>query len=352
MKKIFEPATLTRLQLKNRLIRSATFETGGARHGLITPYLAQIHKALAEGGVGLIITGMMGVGRNSCINGSMVKLYDESFVPLFAADVEEVHRAGGKIVVQLGHSGAHAAVLEDGKYPYAPSDYQAAKAMTVEQIRAVVEDYGNAALQCKLAGSDGVQVHGAHGYLISQFLSPYFNKREDAYGGTIENRARFLLEVFRSIRAKVGSDYPVLLKINYSDLVDANSTREEIVWVCSELEKIGIDALEVSAGIGIDSVSLPSQPSSRGEGFFSEYALQLAARVDTPVISVGGYRSLARMEEVLNQGNVAAISLSRPLISEPDLPRRWESGEHVRPRCVACNQCYLQRKLHCVMGDV
>lgn len=343
MKTIFEPVHLGSLTLKNRLVRSATFEFGAADDGIINSMLMDIHTELAQGGCGMIITGMMGVGPNSRIAEAMVKIYDDSFVEKLSEIVRSVHERDCRYVVQLGQCGAKTKVLDAGEQAYTPSPLEGIsdKGIDKETIQLVANQFGDAALRCKQAGADGVQLHGAHGYLISQFLSPHFNKREDEYGGSIENRARFLFEAYENIRGKVGADFPVLIKINYVDLVEPGLTGEECVWVCEELEKRGIDAIEVSSGISVSKASQSTQmPTDPSTGCFTQGALRVADAVKVPVLSVCGYRNLAAAESVLNAGNIAAISLARPLITEPALPLKWQRDASYASRCISCNRCF------------
>lgn len=345
MKKIFEEATLGNLTVKNRLVRSATFE-GGADNGVITPFLRDIHEGLARGGVGLIITGMMGPGLNSSLKSGMVRIDRETFVPKYAEIAKAIHQHGCKVIIQISHCGVKAKTVEEDS-PLGPSDIEGlARGMTKGEIKTVITDFGKAAKRCKEAGADGAQIHGAHGYLISQFLSPYFNKRSDEYGGSLENRARLLFEVYEEIRAQVGKEYPVWVKINQSDLVENGFTGEECLWVCKELEKRGIDAVEVSSGIGIDKKT-SSARTDDDEGYNAEVALKIADEIDTPVICVGGYRTPDGIEKFLNKGRLAAISLSRPLVREPDLPKRWQSGDRSKALCISCSQCFLPPQLKC-----
>ena len=350
MKKLFDPVALGQLKLKNRLIRSATFERGAAEDGVITDKLGEIYADLAEGGVGLIITGQMGVGPNSCLTSAMTAIYRDEFLPEFRAIAELVHQRDSKIVVQLNHCGVKAGIIDQGDLPWGPTasrmvSDKPARAMSIEDIGNVTNDFAQAALKCKTAGADGVQIHAAHGYLLSQFLNPQYNTRQDQYGGSIENRARFLLEVYDAVRAQVGPNYPVILKINYHDLEEPSITGEECRWVCQELDRRGIDAIELSAGL---VSSIKSGPSRRiiheeDEGSFAAWAVELSATINVPVISVGGFRTPAIAEHWLNKGNIAAISLCRPLIREPGLVRRWQSGDLSKAQCISCNKCYMPK---------
>lgn len=356
MKSLYEPVNLGNLRLKNRAIRSATVERTVVLNGLIdTETYKEIYRGLAKGGVGLIITGMVGVGPNACLNKNMAKGYEDNFIPKFREIAEEVHRGGSALVVQINHCGASARGADENHRILAPSVVELqrnrpAQAMSIEEIKDVVRDFGQTALSCKEAGVDGVQIHSAHGYLLNQFLSPVINKRTDKYGGNIENRARLLLEIYDEIRRQVGDAYPVLVKIGSSDLHPAGLTAQESEWVCKQLSGRGVDAIELSGGLSIDAptTSVRTGISERKqEAYFGDAALKLSAEISTPIISVGGYRSPDILEDYLNKGNIAAISLCRPLISEPNLINRWKDGDRARSLCISCNKCFGGEKFGC-----
>jgi 2,4-dienoyl-CoA reductase-like NADH-dependent reductase (Old Yellow Enzyme family) len=349
MKKIFESVRLGNLAIKNRLVRSATFEFGCNGEGAITPAINEVFEELAKGEIGLIVTGMMCINRKA---GSGIEIFGDTFGEKFSAIAKTVHKLDSKIVVQLGHMGVKALLSDKDAPPVGPSDIEAphckpAKGMTKEQIREHIKDYGIAALRCKEAGADGVQFHGAHGYLMSEFLSPYFNKRTDEYGGSVENRARFLFEAYDEIRARVGKTYPVLIKINYSDLVEPGISGADCVWVCGELAKRGMDGIEVSAGAGFGAASTPCQKGFVNEGFFGDYALDVASKISAPVISTGGFRTPEAIEAWLNKGNISAIALSRPLIREPALAKRWKDGDLSKALCISCSKCFSSPRHGC-----
>ncbi|WP_298016465.1 NADH:flavin oxidoreductase [uncultured Dysosmobacter sp.] len=351
MKKIFETVSLGNLTIKNRLVRSATMEVGGAKDGCITPALGDIYEELSVGGVGLIITGMMGVAPNSCVNSGMTKIYAPEFSDAFAKIAERVHEHGSKIVVQLGHCGVKSRELDGADVAFGPSSIPdrtpPVREITKEEIADLVKAYGAAALKCKEAGADGVQIHAAHGYLLSEFLSPIYNKRTDEYGG--EGRAKILFEVYDEIRRQVGADYPILVKINGDDIAPGGVSEEEFTKNCEELARRGIDAIEVSCGIAIDKTSNSTQGSRQDEAYNAPMANRLAQKINTAIISVGGYRSIEKIEEVLNGGNIAAISMCRALIREPGLPKRWEAGDRKKAACVACSRCFASSKHGCYL---
>ena len=346
MKTIFDPIMIGSIFAKNRIVRSATAEMKADEHGRITDGYGPIFEDLAKGGTGVIITGMFGVDANSGFGGRTPNAYNENFVRDFRNLADMVHAYDCRIVVQLVHSGAKA-VPEGGGAPLGPSDMtlpraKPAKAMTKQDVEALAESFASAAARCKEAGADGVQIHGAHGYLISQFLSPSTNKRTDEYGGDIVGRGRILLEMLDAMRRAVGQDFPIWIKINCKDLVEESITLDECIWLCMEMEKRGLSAIELSAGMGYGRDSSPSKliKDENDEGSFAAEALILAEKVDIPVISTGGFRTPDVIESWLNKGKIEGIGLSRPLICEPDLVLRWQGGDRKKARCISCSGCY------------
>ena len=338
------------LTIKNRLVRSAIYEFG-AEQGQITPRIKTFYQELAAGGSGLIITGMHSVAPGAGIGPAMVSAAADDYVEQMRQIAEQVHSYGSRIFVQLNHAGYRTdwrhgydcfgvmerAVAEDCTY----------HAMSAAEIKAVAQAFAIAAQKCQAAGCDGVQIHAAHGFLLNTFLSPYFNQRTDDYGGAITNRARFLLMVYQHIRTAVGDDYPISVKIPFSDKVTPSITAEESIWLCQQLAAQGIDMIEVSSGITMDggeSSFTPLLNADAPEGSFLAGAAQLAASVPVPVISVCGYRTPDFIEQTLQETPVTAISLGRPLICEPDLPLRWQSDRR-RAACVSCNRCYKSQGL-------
>lgn len=347
MKGIFDPINISGLGIKNRIVRSATAEMKADKEGRLTDGYIPVFEDLAKGGVGVIITGMFGVDGNSGFGPGTPNTYNDSFTQGFRKCSDLVHGYDCRIIVQLCHTGAKAMMPDGGAQPLGPSDMalphaKPARAMTKEEIKELTGSFATAASRCKEAGADGIQIHAAHGYLISQFLSPSTNKREDEYGGPIENRGRILLEILGAMREAVGGGFPIWVKINGKDLVEESITPEECAWLCLELEKHGLDAIELSAGMGYDRNSSPSKRivEESDEGSFAPEALALADKSGIPVISTGGFRTPEVIERWLNQGNIAAIGMSRPLICEPGLVNRWKEGRIEKARCVSCSKCY------------
>jgi 2,4-dienoyl-CoA reductase-like NADH-dependent reductase (Old Yellow Enzyme family) len=353
MKDMFAPTTLKNLPLRNRIIRSATYEQAGLENRAFNKELLKmILNQVADGEVGLIITGMMSVGLNASHRTRMIRLYRNDFVPNFSEVTQSVHDKGVQIVVQLSHTGYFAKDLDFGDHPYTPSDKEDGRAMSLAQIKGVKADFGNAAYKCREAGADGVQIHAAHGYLLSQFLSPHFNQREDEYGGSIENRSRFIFEICDEIRRSTGDDFPVLIKLNGSDLMNPGLVEEEALWVAKKLDSYNLTAIEVSGGISMTLASYPFKfvKNEEQEGYFLKYATMIADEVSTPVISVGGYKSPHVIQNVLNTTNVEAVALCRPLIYDPYLVKKWKEGDFTPAECKSCARCILASSFGCVVN--
>jgi 2,4-dienoyl-CoA reductase-like NADH-dependent reductase (Old Yellow Enzyme family) len=272
-----------------------------------------------------------------------------------------VHAHGGKIVAQIAHAGLHAAGKLTAETALAPLTVEGLtktpiRAMTEDDIQAVAAAFAAAAGRARQAGFDGVQIHAAHGYLLSQFLSPVYNQRTDAFGGDIESRAKAPLMVLEAVRKKVGDDYPVLVKLNCGDFMDQGLTAQEAVEVAGMLAQGGIDAIEVSGGLFINPKMSPSRMginTEEKEAYFQIESGQCKAKVNVPLILVGGNRSLAVAVRIVADGTADYISMSRPFIREPDLIKRWKSGDHTKAKCLSDNKCFgpamAGRGIRCVM---
>ncbi len=343
---LFTPGTFGTLTLTNRLVRSATAERMADDKGRPRPELAQLYRNLARGGVGLIITGHMYIHPAGKCHPEMMGLDDDALVPGLAELVEAVHREGGKIAVQINHGGMQCS-RETVVGTVAPSAVDApflpqpARAMTPDEIEAAIDAYAQAARRAQAAGFDAVQLHGAHGYLINQFLSPFVNRRTDAWGGDLANRMRFLRAVCAAVRAQVGPDYPLFIKLGMVDGVEGGLTLDESVQVVASLADMGLDAVEVSGGItgGVIQNSRPAIRAAGDEAYFRAFARAARAVTSLSLMLVGGFRSRQVIDEVLDAGDADFISLCRPLITEPDFPRRLQQGQ-ARSACISGNRCW------------
>ena len=348
MTKLFENSSINGLDLPNRFVRSATWEGMAADDGACTPKLTDCMTDLAKGGVGLIITSHAYVSPEGQAALWQLGVHNDDMVPGLENMAKIVHENGGKIVMQLAHAGFFANAKQTGQTPMAPSNAAGfakspRKEMTVEDIRRIVKSYGAAAKRAQKAGFDGVQIHAAHGYLLSQFLSPAFNRRNDEYGGEIRQRARAVLEVLREIRQAVGREYPVLVKMNCRDFIENGLVLEDSLEVAAMLVSEGIDAIELSGGILVGGKLSPSRMGIKfeeNEAYFQENAAAFKKKVTVPLILVGGNRSYQVAERLINEGIADYVSMSRPFIREPDLINRWKAGDLRRATCVSDNMCF------------
>jgi len=346
---VFSTLNLGGVQLKNRFVRSATWEGMCDAQGHVSPRLVAHCRALAEGGAALLVSGYAVVRPEGIQLPGSMKLFEPGCEEGLRALADAVHEGGAKMFAQLVHVGNQGSSKLSGCPPIAPSavgdagSTEVPLAMSPEDIAEVVTAFASAAKRCKACGFDGVQLHGAHGYLIGQFLSPLTNRRDDSYGGSLENRMRFLLEVLAAVRQAVGADFPVTIKLNGGDNMDGAFTLDEALTVARRLEEGGIAAIEVSSGTGAAGKLGPcranlTQPSQ--EDYNLEAARALKAAVGVPVFAVGGIRTLSRSEEALGKGDIDGIALSRPLIREPHLVNLWKQNPEYRAACISCNGCF------------
>ncbi|MHB8138408.1 MAG: NADH:flavin oxidoreductase [Smithellaceae bacterium] len=347
--KVFEPAAIGAISLSNRFIRSATGEGLATTQGFCSPILTSLMVQLAKGGVGLIITGHTAVSREGRAGVRQLCLWHDDHIPALLDMTRQVHEAGGKIVAQISHAGIFANTSLTGEAPLGPvvrAQHNATicREMTVLDIRKTVKAFANASGLAKQAGFDGVQIHAAHGYLLSSFLSPHYNHRRDEYGGTAENRTRFLLEVLRAVRSSVSEDFPVLIKMNVNDFLRDGLNINDTIHTAAVLETAGVTAIELSGGTVESGKMVPARPGmikSENEGYYKEDARYFKEKIGIPLILVGGFRSLSVTEKFIQDGICDFIAMARPFICEPDLIARWKSRDQNHSSCNSDNLCYL-----------
>lgn len=348
MRKLFEETQINGMILANRFVRSATLEGLAENDGSVTPRLLDCMITLANGGVGLIISGHAYVQRAGQASFLQLGAYSDDLLPGLTAMADEVHKNNGKIVLQLAHAGVFANTKLTKVPSFAVSDIgETSKSphsvLTLPDIKQIVQDFADGVKRAKKAGFDGVQIHAAHGYLISQFLSPAFNRRTDEYGGSIENRARILMEVLKSVRNSVGPDYPVMVKMNVADFIENGLELKDSVQAGKMLESEGIDAIELSGGVLTGGKLIPSRKginSEAKEAYFLQEAKAFREKISVPLVLVGGNRSFKMAEKIIADGTVDYISMCRPLIREPGLINRWKSGDIAKSACISDNQCF------------
>jgi 2,4-dienoyl-CoA reductase-like NADH-dependent reductase (Old Yellow Enzyme family) len=390
---VFTPGRIGQLEIKNRLVRSSTFEQAATEKGEVSDALIGLHCNLAKGGVGLILTGIAWVYTNIPAPPLMMRADNDSFIEGMKRLTSSVHKAvtDCKIMLQLHHPGRQViSNLSDYErvasfYPPAYKTYalkhpeiagnthaphymeaiapsaiydtlfqRTPRALQLEEIDKIIDDYANGIRRAKESGFDGAQLHAAHGWLLSLFLSPRTNQRDDIYGGSTENRTRIVREIIRRARKFVGDNFPILIKLNTTDFLPGGIDIDEAIRIGKILSDAGFDALEASGGMW-ESMKRSQQelkwvpvilPESRTgiktsdqEAYFLPGAKALKDNTQAKIISVGGYRSFNVIESALACGVTDFISLSRPLVRQPELPMLWKTGGTDKAECVSCNAC-------------
>jgi 2,4-dienoyl-CoA reductase-like NADH-dependent reductase (Old Yellow Enzyme family) len=350
MATLFEETTLNGMTMRNRMLRSATWEGMCDQDGRPSEKLINCFCDLAQGGMGLIVSGLTFVRPEGKGFPGQMGIHTDDFVDDFENLTGAVNDAGGKIAVQLVHVGGQGNSKTAGRQPLAPSAIKVDQfpempaALTKNEIIDIVTAFGEGARRAKAWGFDAVQLHGAHGFLINQFLSPLTNRRKDEYGGSIENRGRFLLEVYQMVRETVGTDYPVLIKLGGADNLDGGLEIDDAVYAAKKLAEAGMDAIEVSSGTPASGDKSPARMKIN-EPETEAYNLALARRikeaVSCPVMVVGGFRSYEVAEKTVKDDDMDYIAMARPLIREPGLASRWLQGDRSPAKCISCNSCFM-----------
>lgn len=356
---LFEPIEINGMKVPNRFVRSATNDRVADVSGKVTDSLINVYETLAAGGTGLIVTGHAYVAWQGKASPNMLGVHNDDLIPGLKKLVDAVHRHDSKIMLQVNHAGRQTASATIGETPLAPSAVynsitkETPKAFTEKEIEALIAAYVAAAGRAVSAGFDAVQIHCAHGYLGSQFISPYTNRRKDRWGGSLENRMRFPLEVFRRIRKTVGDNYPVMIKLNSEDFIDGGLSAEEAVEIARALSEEGIDAIEISGSMAespVPTIRL-NILKEEDEAYFLPNVRKFKAVTSVPLIIVGGLRSPALIERLIEKNEVDMVALCRPLIREPDLVNKWQAGDRKKADCISCGGChkYPDEPVRCIL---
>lgn len=371
MATIFEEMEIGTFVARNRMVRAATAESLAEPSGKPTSELCALYERLAEGGVGTVITGYAYVTPDGKPSEGALGIYDDASADDYRALVGRVHAHGARIVAQLVYGGSKSKLPPDdprrltlaerddeGQAPNVrilgassvenPKTHLVPREATYEELAQLARAFGAAATRAKAYGFDGVEVHVAHGYLLSQFLSRRFNTRADGYGGTLANRARLALECIANVRQATGDEYPVFAKINCcDDLEDPSGTHgglseSESVQVAHWLVEAGATCIDVSGDWHVASARMAS-----GNPYFAEFGAHLARELDAAVIVTGGWRRADVVERHLAEDGIAGVGMSRPLICEPGLPNRWRSGDLTPSACTGCGYCQKHVGIPC-----
>ncbi|MDR3302406.1 MAG: NADH:flavin oxidoreductase [Spirochaetaceae bacterium] len=329
MKTLFDKTQLRQMTLKNRFIRAAIGEK--TTDGQVNEHILKIYKELAEGGTGTLITGFTLVDRAEK-SFPLMAFYNDSFFEGHKKLTNLVHEYNANIILQLVYVGSYIMGEATGMTILAPSVVEnlntkiIPQEITVDQIKNIQQKFAAAAVRAKTAGYDGVEIHAAHGFLLSQFITPHYNRRMDLYGGSVANRARMSLETYEAIRKSVGKDFPVLIKINASDGFENGVPFEDVLYLCQELAKRGIDAIEISGAWG--------KFTQDSRSFFKNEAKKIAAANTAKIIMTGGNRDFKEMTEILNNTKIEYFGIARPLAKEPDLINRFEKEYKYKEECL------------------
>jgi 2,4-dienoyl-CoA reductase-like NADH-dependent reductase (Old Yellow Enzyme family) len=350
---LFEKTRIKTLELPNRAVRSSTWSGVGDSKGYVTDRALEFYGELAKGDIGLILTGYQYVMTNGMGLPYMVGNYDDSQAEGLKKLVDTVHREGGRIAAQLVHCLARANTklfFKEGDELWGASaiaysaEDKVPREMTRQDIVRFVEAYAAAAARSRRSGFDGIQIHGAHGYGIHQFLSPAWNKRGDMYGGSPQNRYRVVGETLEAIRGAVGKDFPVMFKLSAQDFVRDGLELPESAEIARRLANDGIDVIQVSACCSTSNDDSHCTKrmivKEKDEAYLADFAQFIKERVNVPVMIVGGIRSLPVIDGILKAKQADFISMARPFIREPLLIKRWKSGDTANARCISCNRCF------------
>lgn len=394
---LFKETTVSGITVKNRIIRSATHDGLADENGAPSDKLIAKYENLAKNEIGCIITGYAAVSRNGVSPyPRMMKIFDDGVIVKYKELTDAVHRHGVPVILQIAHCGRQTSSKAIGLQKVAPSNVlhafypDKAKELTEDEIYGIIDDFVSAAVRAEKAGFDGVQLHGGHGYLLHDFLSPYGNRRKDGWGGSLENRCRIVELIIKGIKEK--TDIPVWIKLSAEDNRKGGMNIGDSVEICKKLEKAGCDAIEVSCGTVQDGmntmrselmpmdavfkyrepcasfpkllnkIALPAanlinplikQPKPL-ENFNVENASIIKKNVSVPVIAVGGIHRAGDMENILSEGKADFVSMCRPFICEPDLAKKLKNGQS-EAKCIMCNYCGLvieKEPTRCLYGKV
>lgn len=346
---VFSPISIGNMVVKNRLVVPPMVSNYANEDGTCTEQFISYHEEKAKGGWGLIIVEDYKINPEA---GGFVKLpglWDDSQIESHQQLTERVHQHGAKIAAQIYHAGRETCADITGVQPVAPSAIPdpvvnaMPRELSVEEIQQLVEQFGDTALRAKKAGFDAVEIHGAHGYLVNQFMSPFSNKRIDQYGGTILNRARFALEVIANIRAKVGTDFPLIYRMSVNEFVEGGLTTEDSKVISMLLENAGIDLIHASNGVYASTETI-IPPTAVGHAWSANISEELKKVVSIPVIAVGRINDPLIAESVLRSKQADMISMGRGSLADPHLPNKAQAGQFDDIiRCIGCLQGCIQR---------
>lgn len=356
---LFTPLNIGHLRLINRFVRSATHDyLADNQQGFVRPAQLDLYRNLAEGEIGLIITGHAYIHPSGKASPRQIAVDDDRKIPGLARLSETVHHNGhgSLIFLQISHAGRQTRPSLCGQQPVAPSAVYdpvsrvLPRELSVEEIYQIIDWFVKAADRARRAGFDGIQLHAGHGYLLSSFISPHTNRRRDDWGGSWENRSRIIREIINGIRQTCGPGFPIIIKMNATDHLPRGLSLEEAAKIAFSLEQTGLQAIEISGGMNearLGSV-WPGLRAEEEEGYFVSLAAPIKKVLNIPVMGLGGIRTLRVAEKMVASGQVDLISMSRPFINHPGLVKEFKTGGLTKSPCLSCNKCFNPRGIRCV----
>ena len=349
LKTLFSPEKIGNVEISNRIVRSATYTHAATNDGYVSDLLIKYHTDLAEGGVGLIITGITTIDKVGTISPGQTCLYDDSYIEGQKKLVKAVHECSdAKIAPQLSHSGRQGiTAIAPSAITFKEGD-RMPKELTNEEVKELISNFVNASRRAYESGYDMIQLNAAHGWLLCNFLSPFTNKRSDEFGGNTQNRMKILVHIYNGIVDEVGKNFPITAKLQTQDFAEGGLELEEGKLIAKKLVDLGFAAIEPSGGSGevsrLFGIRYPAGKvqSQEDENFFLPAVKELKPIMkDSKMILMGGVRNPLSAEKLLQENTTDFIAMSRPLICEPDLPNRWENGDLSPPLCNSCNSCFF-----------
>lgn len=363
LKNLFNPITVKNLTIPNRAAIGAMVTDYCNEDGTVTERYLAYHEERAKGGWGLIITENHAVNPTGKGFQYIPGLWDDGQIDGHSELVKRVHKHGSAIFAQIYHCGRQTSIRVIGRQPFAPSPLpcptmqEVPQELSVEDIKKLVREFGAAARRAQKAGFDGVEVHGAHGYLLAEFMSAYSNKRTDEYGGPLTNRMRFILEIIAEIRKTTGPEYPICFRISGNEYVPGGRTIEDTKAIAIMLETAGVDILHISAGV-YGSVDAVIPPQAVPHGWIVDDAAAVKAVVKIPVITVGRINDPLLADAILQSGKADMVAMAREALTDPYAPKKAREGrfEDIR-HCIACNQgcigvLFGDQPIRCVLNPM
>ncbi len=353
MTELFKPLQINSMSIKNRFVRSATVDNLG-KNQVATEAQLNFYRELARGEVGLIVSSGLFPSLDGWAAPGQIGIHTDEMIPSLKKITDTVHSSGGKIVAQLMHAGWFGNPELSGYQTVGPSETVnpannlKVRELSSDEIEEKLNEFIKAGARAAEAGFDGVQIHAAHGWLVSAFLSPVTNRRDDKWGGTALKRANFVIKITEGLRKVTGPDYPILIKLGIKDYHSEGKSIDEGIRSANMFIDAGMDAIEVSEGVE----EIPFNHIRPGEisPYYFDDCKKAKDAILKPIILVGGMRNLSEMERIVDDGIADAISMCRPFIMDQHIVRKFREGTLQESLCTSCNKCIqtmLERNLHC-----